>query len=347
MSNLIREEMEEREAKTLSPYACLSRDSKGRYHDEPECDIRLAFQRDRDRIIHSKTFRRLKHKTQVFLAPTGDHYRTRLTHVLEVSQIARTIASALRLNENLAEAIALAHDLGHTPFGHAGESVLNEVYPEGFRHYEQSLRVVDILEKKGRGLNLTNEVREGILKHSKGLKDVLPDDMDGMPATREGQLVRVADIIAYVNHDLDDAIRAGILEEESVPADICSLLGRSNSARIGAMVRDLITNTAANDGERLTMSTPVMNAISDLRAFLYENVYEAHRVHNDFVKGQKVLWELYDHFQENDEYFDDSIIYSDDIGRERKVCDFIAGMTDQYALDTYTKIFLPQPWSVK
>ncbi|MEN8135676.1 MAG: deoxyguanosinetriphosphate triphosphohydrolase [Thermodesulfobacteriota bacterium] len=347
MSNLIREEMEAREAKTLSEFACLSRDSKGRYNDEPECDIRPAFQRDRDRIIHAKTFRRLKHKTQVFLAPAGDHYRTRLTHVLEVAQIARTMAAALRLNENLAEAIALAHDLGHTPFGHAGESVLNELHPGGFRHYEQSLRVVEILEKKGQGLNLTNEVREGILKHSKGLKDVLPDDMDGMPATREGQLVRVADIIAYVNHDLDDAIRAGILAKDSVPTDINKLLGRSNSARIGAMVRDLITNTAPNGGERLIMSKKIMRAISDLRDFLYENVYEAHRVHNDFVKGQKILKELYDYFKENDGYFDDSICYSDDTTRERKVCDFIAGMTDQYALDTYTNIFLPQPWSVK
>lgn len=347
MHNSIRERMEEREAQMLSPHACLSRDSKGRDNDEPECDIRLAFQRDRDRIIHSKTFRRLKHKTQVFLAPTGDHYRTRLTHVLEVAQIARTMAAALRLNENLVEAIALAHDLGHTPFGHAGESVLNELYPGGFRHFEQSLRVVDILEKKGAGLNLTHEVREGILKHSKGRKEVLPDDMDGMPATKEGQLVRVADIIAYVNHDLDDAIRAGILAEDSIPADTNKLLGNSNSARIGAMVRDLINSTAPNGGERLTMSTPIMNAITDLRSFLYEKVYEAHRVHNDFVKGQKILRELYYYFQANDDYLDDSIKYSDNTTRERKVCDFIAGMTDQYALDTYTNIFLPQPWSVK
>lgn len=347
MGNSIRAEMEEREAQILSPYACLSRDSKGRCKDEPECAIRPLFQRDRDRIIHSKTFRRLKHKTQVFLAPTGDHYRTRLTHVLEVAQIARTMAAALRLNENLTEAIALAHDLGHTPFGHAGESVLNELSPEGFHHYKQSLRVVDILEKKGRGLNLTQEVREGILKHSKGLNEILPDNMDDIPATREGQLVRVADIIAYINHDLDDAIRAGILEEDSVPADINQLLGHSHSVRIGAMVRDLISNTAPNGGERLTMSAPVMTAITDLRSFLYENVYEAHRVHNDFVKSQKILKELYYYFQDNDEYLDDTIKYSDDTTRERKVCDFIAGMTDQYALDTYTNIFLPQPWSVK
>jgi dGTPase len=347
MSNFIREEMEEREAQALSPHACLSRDSKGRLRDEAECDIRLAFQRDRDRIIHSKTFRRLKHKTQVFLAPTGDHYRTRLTHVLEVSQIARTVASALRLNENLVEAISLAHDLGHTPFGHSGESVLNDLYPEGFRHFEQSLRVVDILEKKGRGLNLTHEVRDGILKHSKGRSEVLPDDLEGMPATREGQLVRIADIIAYVNHDLDDAIRAGILDEAKIPKDITRLLGGSPSLMIGAMVRDLIINTAATESERLTMSVPVMKAITDLRAFLYENVYEAHRVHDEFIKGQKILKELYYYFQENDGHFDGSIEYSKDTSRDRKVCDFIAGMTDQYALDLYTSIFLPQPWSVK
>lgn len=347
MRKSIREEMEEREALTLSKFACLNRDHKERYNPEPECDIRLAFQRDRDRIIHSKTFRRLKHKTQVFLAPTGDHYRTRLTHVLEVAQIARTMAAALRLNENLVEAIALAHDLGHTPFGHAGESVLDTLYPGGFRHYEQSLRVVDILEKKGRGLNLTNVVRDGIINHSKGREEVLPDDMLGMPSTKEGQLVRVADIIAYVNHDLDDAIRANILDESSIPADINRLLGSTNSARIGAMVRDLITNTAPNGGERLIMSKKVMTAITDLRAFLYENVYEAHRVHNDFIKGQKILRELYDHFQNHDKYLDDSIRYSEDTTRERRVCDFIAGMTDQYALDIYTRIFLPQPWSVK
>lgn len=347
MSNSIREEMEKREANTLSEFACLNSNSAGRKKNEPDCPIRMAFQRDRDRIIHSKTFRRLKHKTQVFLAPAGDHYRTRLTHVLEVAQIARTIASALRLNETLAEAIALSHDLGHTPFGHAGESVLNTLYPGGFRHYEQSLRVVDILEKKGRGLNLTLEVRDGILKHSKGIKDILPDDMVGMAATKEGQLVRVADIMAYVNHDLDDAIRAGILDEDSVPKSINKLLGNSTSARIGSMVRDIITNTAPNGGERLTMSKKVLVAITDLRDFLYENVYEAHKVHNEFMKGQKILRELYAHFLVNDEYLDDSIKYNEDTSRERKVCDFIAGMTDQYALDTYSNIFLPQPWSIK
>lgn len=347
MNKTIRETMEEREANYLSPHACLSRNSQGRLRPEEECDIRLAFQRDRDRVIHSKTFRRLKHKTQVFLAPTGDHYRTRLTHVLEVAQIARTVAAALRLNENLAEAIALAHDLGHTPFGHAGESVLNELYPEGFRHYEQSLRVVDILEKKGRGLNLTHEVRDGIINHSKGKSDIITDDLEGMPATLEGQLVRLSDIIAYVNHDLDDAIRAGILDEESVPADIRNLLGNTHSARLGSMVRDLIVNSLAEDGARLVLSQPILTAITNLREFLYENVYDAHRVHNDFIKGQKILRELYYYFLEHDEYLDDSIDYSQDTTRTRRVCDFIAGMTDHYALDLYTHIFLPKPWSVK
>ncbi|HDT14431.1 MAG TPA: deoxyguanosinetriphosphate triphosphohydrolase, partial [Candidatus Aminicenantes bacterium] len=242
----IREELERTEERTLSPRACLSSRSKGRLRPESQHVLRTDFQRDRDRIIHSKSFRRLKHKTQVFISPEGDHYRTRLTHTLEVSGIARTVARALRLNEDLVEAVALGHDLGHTPFGHAGEAVLGELYPGGFRHYEQSMRVVDILEKKGRGLNLTHEVRDGILKHSKGRMEILPEDMAEMPSTKEGQLVRVADIIAYVNHDLDDAIRAGILDEESIPNDIHNLLGRSNSARIGAMVRDLITNTAPN-----------------------------------------------------------------------------------------------------
>ncbi|MBU0482298.1 MAG: deoxyguanosinetriphosphate triphosphohydrolase [Proteobacteria bacterium] len=347
MSSLIREEQEEREAQSLSAYACLSRNSRGRLRQEPECDIRPAFQRDRDRIIHSKTFRRLKHKTQVFLAPTGDHYRTRLTHVLEVAQIARTVAASLRLNENLAEAIALAHDLGHTPFGHAGESVLNDLHPGGFRHYIQSLRVVDVLEKKGLGLNLTDEVRDGIVKHSKGRKDILPNDLRGMPRTLEGQLVRVADIIAYVNHDLDDAIRAEILDEGTVPKDIRSVLGASHSDRIGAMVRDLITNTRRNNGERLAMSGPVLAAISDLRSFLYEHVYDAHRVHDDFIKAQKILRELYDHFLNSDDFFESEETAADETARHRSVCDFIAGMTDHYALDLYTHIFLPKPWSVK
>ncbi|MBU0485618.1 MAG: deoxyguanosinetriphosphate triphosphohydrolase [Proteobacteria bacterium] len=346
MSKLIREEMEEREALALSPRACQSKNSKGRLRDEPECDIRLAFQRDRDRIIHSKTFRRLKHKTQVFLAPTGDHYRTRLTHALEVAQIARTVAAALRLNENLAEAIALAHDLGHTPFGHAGESILNDLHPGGFRHYEQSLRVVDFLEKRGRGLNLTHEVREGIVMHSKGRNDILPEDLTDLPSTLEGQLVRIADIIAYVNHDLDDALRAGILSRDQLPKNIIAKIGQTHAQRIGTMVTDIIVNTAKTENEKLTMSSDILSCITDLRAFLYENVYEADRVHNDFIKAMKILRDLWDHFMEAEINSDDSEIYDADTPKHRKVCDYIAGMTDHYALNLYTSIFLPQPWSV-
>ena len=340
--------MEEREARILSPHACLSRNSRGRQRKEDECDIRVAFQRDRDRIIHSKTFRRLKHKTQVFLAPAGDHYRTRLTHVLEVSQIARTIAVALRLNGHLTEAIALGHDLGHTPFGHAGESVLNDIYPDGFRHYEQSIRVVDILEKKGKGLNLTFEVRDGILKHSKGRRDILPADLSELPVTMEGRVVRVADIIAYVNHDLDDAMRAGVVEKSQLPSYVYATLGRTNSERIGTMVRDLIYTTLENGGERLAMSPEIMEAITELRGFLYENVYENTKVHLDFIKAMKIIRELYDYFLQNGlpGSAEEEETHESSLPGHRQVCDFVAGMTDRYALDLYGSIFLPKPWSV-
>ncbi len=342
----LRKELEDREEQNLSPYATLSKNSKGRALQEQECPIRTAFQRDRDRIIHSKTFRRLKHKTQVFLAPTGDHYRTRLTHALEVSQIARTIAVALRLNEPLTEAIALAHDLGHTPFGHAGEATLNELYPGGFRHYEQSIRVVDFLEKKGKGLNLTHEVRDGIIKHSKGRDEILPDDLAELPETMEGRVVRVADIIAYVNHDLDDAMRAGVIKDENLPDDLLRIVGASNSQRIGSMVNDLIIRTLETGGTRLTMSPDIMRAIQDLRAFLYDHVYEVSKVHNDFIKSAKILRELYYYFLEHETVWENSIIYDDSTPAHRKVCDFIAGMTDRYALDLYADIFFPKPWSV-
>ncbi|MDH5299010.1 MAG: deoxyguanosinetriphosphate triphosphohydrolase [Desulfobulbaceae bacterium] len=346
MALQFRQEMEEREAQSLSPHACLNRDSKGRLRQESECAIRMPFQRDRDRIIHSKTFRRLKHKTQVFLSPTGDHYRTRLTHALEVSQIARTIAATLRLNESLTEAIALGHDLGHTPFGHAGENVLNELHPGGFKHYEQSLRVVDLLEKKGQGLNLTHEVRDGIIKHSKGRREILPEDIDDLPETMEGQVVRLADIIAYVNHDLDDALRAGVVREKDLPADIRQTLGTKNSRRIGSMVKDLIVNTTARGGARLAMSRRVLVATEDLRAFLYDNVYEVNRVHNDFIKAMKIMRELYYYFLDHDDHWEELIRYDSETSRHRKVCDFIAGMTDRYALDLYVEIFFPKPWSV-
>ena len=346
MTHKFRQEMEEREAQQLSPYACLNRDSKGRLVNEEKCAIRMPFQRDRDRIIHSKTFRRLKHKTQVFLSPTGDHYRTRLTHALEVAQIARTIGAPLRLNESLIEAIALGHDLGHTPFGHAGEDVLNNLLPGGFKHYQQSLRVVDLLEKRGAGLNLCHEVRDGIVKHSKGRKEILPDDLEDLPHTLEGQVVRLADIIAYVNHDLDDAQRAGVIEEDDLPNQCRKILGNNHSKRIGTMVKDLIINTTDNGGGRLAMSPQVLSAIGDLRSFLYENVYEVNRVHDDFIKSMKILRELYEYFLDHDDHWEELISYDADTSRHRKVCDFIAGMTDRYALDLYTEIFFPKPWSV-
>ncbi|MDR9502394.1 MAG: deoxyguanosinetriphosphate triphosphohydrolase [Desulfurivibrionaceae bacterium] len=352
MTPTLRHEMLEREARSLSPHACLNKESKGRFHPEKECPIRLPFQRDRDRIIHSKTFRRLTHKTQVFLAPTGDHYRTRLTHALEVSQIARTIGVALRLNEHLIEAIALGHDLGHTPFGHAGESVLNELHPGGFRHYEQSLRVVDHLENKGRGLNLTHEVRNGIVHHSKGLNDILPTDFTALPDSLEGQVVRIADILAYVNHDLDDAIRAGILEIKGELKEILQILGQKNSQRISTMVTDMVMRTKETAEGRLAMTPEIVAAIAALRLFLYDNVYRSHQVHDDFKKAMKILRELYEYFMVEDimlpsgEVWGVEINYPDETPRHRRVCDFIAGMTDRYALDLYTQIFFPKPWSV-
>jgi dGTPase len=346
MDHSIRLQIEEREATGLAPYAALSRDSKGRLRPEEECPIRGAFQRDRDRIIHCKSFRRLKHKTQVFLAPTGDHYRTRLTHVLEVSQIARTISVALRLNGHLTEAIALGHDLGHTPFGHAGEAVLDELYPQGFRHYEQSLRVVNILEKKGEGLNLTVEVLDGIAKHSKGRREILPKDLSELPSTMEGRVVRIADIIAYVNHDLDDAVRAGIISESQIPSHLQKLFGSSHSGRIGSMVHDLVVQTLKNGGETLSMTPHMLEGIGELRSFLFENVYETNRVHDDFIKAKKVLRELYEYFINHDDHWEKVIDYNDATPREQMVCDFIAGMTDRYALDLYANIFLPKPWSV-
>lgn len=346
MVRTIREEMEANEEKILSSFACLSVKSRGRLRPEPECDVRVAFQRDRDRIIHCKAFRRLKYKTQVFLAPTGDHYRTRLTHVFEVSQIARTVAVALRLNGHLTEAIALAHDLGHTPFGHAGETVLNGLHPGGFRHYEQSLRVVDFLENDGKGLNLNFEVRNGISKHSKGRKEVLPKDLSELPVTMEGRVVRVADIIAYVNHDLDDALRAAVIKEEQLPDYIYAKLGRTHSQRINTMVKDLIYTTLEKGGARLTMSPEIMEAITELRSFLFENVYETHKVHDDFKKAMKVVRELYQHFLEKGLPEDAKKPATKTIGDHRAVCDFVAGMTDRYALDLYQNIFLPKPWTV-
>lgn len=343
----IREMLEREEEKRLSPHAQLSSRTKGRVREEEACELRPAFQHDRDKILHSKSFRRLKHKTQVFLAPSGDHYRTRLTHTLEVSQIARTIAKSLRLNEDLTEAIALGHDIGHTSFGHAGEAVLNEIVPGGFRHPEQSLRVVDSLEKEGRGLNLTHEVRDGILRHSKGEGDIISDDPQSMPETLEGRVVRVADIIAYVNHDIDDAIRAGVITGDDLPQDCIRFLGDSHSRRIDAMVKDVVRMGLAHDGRRVALSEPVMEATMKLRAFLYSKVYFAAAVYANFIRASKILKELYNYFLENEEQFiRESGMSNGQEPLERRACDFVAGMTDRYAFSFYEKLFLPQPWLI-
>ena len=346
----IREETEAWEREYLSPCACLSSESRGRVTHEEPCPIRTEFQRDRDRIVYSNAFRRLKHKTQVFLSPLGDHYRTRLTHTLEVSEIARTISRALRLNEDLAEAIALGHDLGHTPFGHGGEVVLKEIYSEAFSHREQSIRVVDVLEKQGRGLNLTFEVRDGILKHSKGYGAVVPEDPDEMPATVEGKVVRFADIMAYLNHDLDDAIRSGVIGVRDIPELCTQVLGHSHSARIRTMINDLVISTRIDDGEMcIAVSRPVSEAMALLREFLYDNVYRSNQVHGEFVKAKKVLSELYYYLLENQEVFEKELRkmemghFPPGTTLERKVCDFTASITDRYALNLYEEIFFPTP----
>jgi dGTPase len=343
----IRTMLEEREKKFLSPYAQLSSASRGRAIPEEECSIRPAFQHDRDRIIHSKSFRRLKHKTQVFLTPTGDHYRTRLTHTLEVAQIARTMAKALCLNEDLTEAIALGHDLGHTPFGHAGEETLNEICPGGFHHAAQSLRVVDLLEKDGRGLNLTFEVRDGILKHSKGKGEILTEDAGDMPCTYEGKLVRIADIIAYINHDIDDAMRAGLISPGDIPRDCLERLGDSHGRRIDTMVKDIIEQAQGTEPLKIGLSGNVLEATVKLRDFLYERVYDLPQVHADFHKSAKILRELHAYYLEKKEAFRQEA--GEAYAREpveRAISDFIAGMTDRYAFKRYEEIFLPRPWLV-
>lgn len=347
----IRETFEEREKGFISPYGCLSSSSRGRSRPEPECLIRTAFQVDRDRILFSNAFRRLKHKTQVFLSPLGDQYRTRLTHTLEVAQISRTVARAMRLNEDLAEAIALGHDLGHTPFGHSGETALKEIFSSDFAHNEQSLRVVEVIENRGRGLNLTWEVRNGIQKHSKGYGKIIPDDPDEQPATVEGRVVRVADIVAYLNHDLDDAIRSRVIGEDHVPSVCKEILGKNHSQRASTMIRDLVFSSTVEDGEfRLKMSDEVYGAMTTLRMFLYENVYRSEHVHQEFVKAKKILCELYQYFMENPEMVPDELENMElqsyahhQHSHERIVADLIASMTDRYALDLYTALFFPSP----
>jgi dGTPase len=340
----IREALEQRERETLAPQAAHSADTRGRLRPEAEDDVRPAFQHDRDRIIHSKAFRRLKHKTQVFLSPAGDHYRTRLTHTLEVSQIARTIAKVLRLHEELTEAIALGHDLGHTPFGHAGERVLDSLMPGGFRHYEQSLRIVDLLEHDGRGLNLTWEVRDGIGRHSKGKRgSPVGMDPDKRAATLEGQIMRVADLIAYVNHDIDDAVRAGVLMEERLPAAAVSVLGRSSSARIARMVKDVVTETQRGGLGEVRMSEEVLDATMALRAFLFDAVYENEKATAEFGKAAGILGGLWEKVRDHPaELLELRIVEAE--GIDAAVRDFLAGMTDRFAIALYERLFIPKPW---
>lgn len=347
----IRENCEKREEAFLSPFACFSSETLGRERPEDPCPIRTAFQVDRDRIVYSNAFRRLKHKTQVFLAPLGDYYRTRLTHTLEVAQIARNIARAMLLNEDLTEAIALGHDLGHPPFGHSGEMALREIYSPDFCHNEQSVRIVERIENKGKGLNLTYEVRDGILKHSKGYGKIIPDNPEEMATTYEGRIVRIADIFAYLNHDLDDAIRSGVIQPEQVPSSCTRILGNTHSQRATTMIRDLVFSSEILDGQLiLRMSPAVHEAITTLRMFLYEFVYRSPKVHNEFVKAKKILSELYACFIDRPDIFHRETSVPEMIwfnpseeSHERNVCDFIASMTDRCALDLYTKIFFPCP----
>ena len=330
----IRQMTEEREER-LSPNAAKSKLSRGRVKPEEPCPVRSAFQRDRDRIIHSKAFRRLKHKTQVFIAPLGDHYVTRLTHTLEVSQIARTISRALELNEDLTEAIALGHDLGHTPFGHVGEDVLDELYHEGFRHNEQSLRIVDLLENDGRGLNLTWEVRDGILNHSKTRVDILGEGK-GQPGTLEGEICRIADAIAYINHDIGDAIRAEIITEGDLPLSAITVVGNTHSQRINTMVNDVIQSSWAASGKalgtpRISMSHQMLDASNTLRDFLFEKVYNMRSAQEEAEKAREVIRQLYEYFQGHEDKLPAEYrLHSNEM--ERRAVDYIAGMTDHYAL---------------
>jgi dGTPase len=345
----VREQLEADEDKILSPYAQKSSASLGRKRPEPLDDVRPIFQHDRDRIVHSKAFRRLAGKTQVFLAPEGDHYRTRLTHTLEVSQIARTIARSLRLNESLTEAVVMGHDLGHTPFGHAGERVLAKLIPGGFHHGRQSIRVVDVLEQDGRGLNLTAEVRDGILRHSKGKGKVLASETDHEASTLEGQIARVADIAAYVNHDLDDAIRGHVIEPAEVPESILKVLGKTHSERVSRMVIDVVEASCLDEKRHIEMSPEVLEALMALRDFLYEKVYERPEIRAEFERAQRVVRELWEYFNAHGDEFrakhwPKGLPESEEL--PRAVADFITGMTDRYAMRTYEECYLPRRWIV-
>lgn len=330
---MIRQQYEELEKMILSPFASLSSKSRGRVKPQDPCTVRTEFQRDRDRILHSKSFRRLKHKTQVFIAPEGDHYRTRMTHTLDVAQIARTISRALRLNEDLTEAIALGHDLGHTPFGHTGETILDRITQKGFKHNIHSLRVVEVLEQSGKGLNLTWEVRDGILNHTKS----------GSPSTLEGQVVSLSDRIAYINHDIDDAIRAKVLAPEDIPADCVEVLGKSNGERINCMIMDTITESL--NKPMIAMSDEIASATDRLRSFMFERVYLESLAKTEEKKAMYVIKQLYEHFFEKSDALPDEYFYlMEQYGREQAVCDYVAGMTDRYAVSMFHDLFVPSPW---
>ncbi len=332
----LRKVQEEIEEKILGVYAQKSALTKGREREEEKCDIRTDFQRDRDRIIHCKAFRRMKHKTQVFISPEGDHYRTRLTHTLEVSQIARTIARALALNEDLTEAIALGHDLGHTPFGHAGERALNEICPFGFEHNRQSLRVVEYLEKNGEGLNLTWEVRDGILNHR----------TSGRPSTMEGKVVQLSDKIAYTNHDIDDAIRAGILTGKDIPQKIVQVIGDTSSKRINAMIRDTIANSQGK--ETILMSAEMKVTLGDLRKFMFTHVYASSVAEREHQKAENIVTNLYRYYLVHPQQMNEEFIHLIEEGEspEQAVCDYIACMTDRFAVKKFSSVFIPEAWSI-
>lgn len=348
MPGTIREMLEDLEERTLHPRAARSARSRGRARPETPDEERPAYQRDRDRIVHSKAFRRLAGKTQVFLAPKGDHYRTRLTHTLEVAQVARSVARALRLNEMLVEAMVMGHDLGHTPFGHAGERLLAEVVPGGFHHVIQSVRVVEVLENDGNGLNLTAEVRDGILRHSKGRGNVLLSGTGEKALTLEAEIVRIADIVAYVNHDLDDAVRAGLFTEGDVPAEIRRVLGDERGSRFRILIHDVIRRSDVDGGGHIEMSPDVHGALLALRDFLYMRVYENPVVHDEFVKAQRILRDLWGWCREDPARLVDRFGVAARGGEplERAITDWLSGMTDRFALATWEALFVPRPWGL-
>jgi dGTPase len=339
----IRQNLEETERKSLSPKATLSCETKGRERPINPCDLRTEFQRDRDRITYSRAFARLRRKTQVLISPRGAHYRTRLTHTLEVSQVARTIARGLRLNEDLVEAIAMGHDLGHSPFGHTGEYALNSMQPQGFYHSRQSVRIVEELERAGEGLNLTYEVRDGILKHSKSYTKIIADDPNAMPETLEGQIVRVSDSLAYINHDIDDGLQVGILKQHDLPKELLDVLGYTLGERIGRMVQDVITETTRLNLERIAMSPEILEATEALRQFLFDNFYLTPTIDREADKSKRIIIELYEHFFEHPEQMKLEMFglkSNEDI--QQSVCDYLACMTDDIALETYIQVFIPK-----